>query len=115
MQSLSLTVSSSLRKFREARGLTQAEVAEAVGIAVEAYGRLERGASLPSTQTLVPLASTLGVSTDEILGLSAHAKSGKSDPPELLALTHRMRKLDPRGLRLLGQIATELLSRPRPR
>ena len=37
--------------------LTQADVAERVGIATEVYGRLERGAMLPSAPTLRKLCS----------------------------------------------------------
>ena len=59
-----------LRALRVEQGFTQAEVARKVGIAGEAYGRLERGAVLPRARTLAAIAQLLGTSVDYLLGLS---------------------------------------------
>ena len=48
--------------------MTQAEVAEAIGLASENYSRLERGLLNPSISTLVALARVLKVTPDELLG-----------------------------------------------
>lgn len=112
---LTQTVAAALRRLRDARGLTQAELAEAVGMAVEAYGRLERGASLPRAETLVLLSEALQSSTDELLGRVRVPPTPESDPPEVQALVHRVRQLDRRSTRALAELANELLRLSRRR
>ena len=83
------------------RGLTQAEAAEALGIAPESYGRLERGRSFPSIPTLVAIARFYGIHTDAILGLepidSNPPRSKLS--PEALRLLHLVKDVDAPTLR----------------
>lgn len=45
-----------LKKTRKALGLSQAEVAEVVGVSREYWGRCERGASIPGGEVLAALA-----------------------------------------------------------
>src|SRR5688572_15326348 len=56
------------RLSRQRLNLTQADVAERIGIASEVYGRLERGHMLPSIQTFRRLCVVLSISADEALG-----------------------------------------------
>lgn len=50
-----------LRRLREARGLTQPDIADALGISHQAYQRLERpGKSNPTLKTLARLAKVFG-------------------------------------------------------
>jgi transcriptional regulator with XRE-family HTH domain len=55
------------RLVREHRGMTQAQVAEKIGLATEAYARIERGLSLPSMTTLVRIASMHRVPVGDLL------------------------------------------------
>src|SRR5689334_5922412 len=57
-----------LRARREALGLSQAELAEKIGISTNYVGVLERGLKLPALDTLVLLAKGLEVSVSELLG-----------------------------------------------
>lgn len=66
MEELARVLSANIRKARAEHGLTQAEVAERVGLSVELYGRMERGLMLPSAKTFKALYLTLGVSLDNI-------------------------------------------------
>lgn len=110
-----------LRAQRERRGLTQREVARDLGIAVEAYGRLERGLALPRAQTLVALAELLDVSTDSLLGVAvarsrhsqtlveevgepkaAYRVAGRA---ELRRLVRRLERMGPAEIRLFAQLA----------
>ncbi len=50
-----------MRALRNQAGLTQAEVAEAVGIAPESMSRIERGRLGPSTDLVTRLAKAIGV------------------------------------------------------
>jgi len=115
---LAATFAHALRSARAARGMTQAELAERADMAVEAYGRLERGNGLPRTDTLVTLSRKLGVSTDELLGLKALDASGAAEAAgryetsslELRRLVHKLERVPARHLRLFAQLASALRS-----
>lgn len=57
-----------LRAQREARGYTQAKLAEKIGVSPNYFGVLERGLKLPTLDTLIQLARALDVSPAELLG-----------------------------------------------
>ena len=89
-----------LRDLREDRELTQAELAEAVFMATESYGRLERGLSFPSVPTLIELHRVLGTSVDNILGIDDN--NGKSTKrPEVERVAQRMDNLNRSSLRVV--------------
>ena len=52
---------------RKKRGLTQAELAAAVGVSTSAVGNWEAGLRRPRYETLLRLASVLGVTIDDLL------------------------------------------------
>lgn len=54
-----------LRELREARGLTQAQLAHLLGKSLETISNFERGKTLPSLVTLEQLAGVLGVSMQD--------------------------------------------------
>ena len=54
--------------------MTQAQVAEPVGIDTSFYGQIERGKNIPSIKTLYAIAKALDVDVSELLPRSA--KSG---------------------------------------
>ena len=55
---------------RTKRGLTQEEVAKKVGVSNKTFSKWETGATVPDIYTLVLLAETFGVTTDNLLGIS---------------------------------------------
>ena len=57
-----------LRQGRRSRGLTQAQLAEAAGLSLEMIGRLERGLTAPSFDTIAALVAALQISPAELLG-----------------------------------------------
>ncbi|RMF00384.1 MAG: XRE family transcriptional regulator [Alphaproteobacteria bacterium] len=57
-----------LRELREARGLTQARLAELLEVSPRVYNRWETGAAAPRLDTVVKLADILEVSLDELVG-----------------------------------------------
>ncbi len=61
---------------RKQRGLTQARIAELLGMATRSYNRWERGGHLPSLEMLVKAADILQVSLDELVG----RKDATGDP-----------------------------------
>jgi transcriptional regulator with XRE-family HTH domain len=58
-----------LRELREARGITQAEVAQALGVNQSRVSEYEQGGLRLHGAVIVALTRTLRVSADELLGL----------------------------------------------
>lgn len=56
-----------IRQLRKQHRLTQAELAEQVGISTSFMGHIERGTRIASLETLVSLSSTLDVSLDALV------------------------------------------------
>ena len=54
---------------RKTRGLTQVQLAEALGTTQRVISYYETEAELPPSTAIIPLARVLEVSTDELLGL----------------------------------------------
>ena len=74
------TIGSRIAKYRKQKGLTQEELANAMGVSSQAVSKWENDISCPDIGSLPKLAKLLGVTTDAIL-------SGKQDevilvPPE---------------------------------
>lgn len=78
----------SLRQCRRARQLTQAQLAEATDLSLEMIGRLERGLTAPSFETITALAEALQVAPVELFGGEPSAISG-----ERREVLHRRTKL----------------------
>lgn len=62
-----MTLSTNLKKFRAASGLTQEQVWEKAAISKSSYTSYEAGKGMPSGDKVVALAKVLGVTTDELL------------------------------------------------
>ena len=58
---------STIKQLREGRGLTQAELAEKIGISSKTVSKWETGKGLPDISLLQPLAQTLGISVIELM------------------------------------------------
>lgn len=56
-----------IRQLREARGMTQGELAELLGVSNKAVSKWETGKGLPDISLLQPLAQALGVSLIELM------------------------------------------------
>lgn len=65
-----------LRSFRLERGLTQTEVADALGLTQSNVSGIERGVRGLTIQQVIQFAKLLGVATDDILGLKKPASNG---------------------------------------
>lgn len=70
-----------LAAMRKEKGLSQQELAEAVGVSRQAVSRWETGQSAPSTENLVALCTIYGVSLDALLGEPNAAANGRAEPP----------------------------------
>ena len=70
-------------------GLTQAEVAKKVRLKSGVYGRVERGAMVPSVPTLRRICETLGISLDALLSLGTQAHEATAPTPQGHMGAHR--------------------------
>lgn len=84
-----------LRKIREARFVSQRELAKAIRIEPAQISRYERGLSLPSVETLVDLARFLRVGPGAlVLGQDESAPGSPQPPIEDISLLERFRELE---------------------
>ena len=67
----------SLRQCRRARRLTQAQLTEATDLSLEMIGRLERGLTAPSFDTIAALVDALQVAPSELFGGEPSAITGE--------------------------------------
>lgn len=57
-----------INEVRNRRGMTQAYVADKVGISVTSYQRIEYGTQRPNLKTAFDIARVLGTTVDELWG-----------------------------------------------
>ena len=57
-----------IKLFRKNKGYTQEELAGMLGVTPQAVSRWESEAGLPDVSMIVPIAQTLGITTDALLG-----------------------------------------------
>ncbi len=69
-----MTFGERVKHFREANGLTQEQLAAAIGVAKTTVTGYERGNREPDVAKIKRLASALGVSGDELLGTGQEKK-----------------------------------------
>lgn len=72
-----------LRQARTKRGLSLRSVAQALGVSASLISQVEIGKTQPSVSTLYALASHLGVSLDELLGIPTPAATPAVPPPPM--------------------------------
>jgi len=65
------TPPNNLRELREAAGLSQRQLADAVGLTDQTISNIERGARTPSVETALSIARVLGVSVERVFLLAA--------------------------------------------
>jgi len=63
-------LSDKIRELRKQKNLTQAQVAERLGITKNAVNSWEKSASSPTLKNVAELAGIFGVSTDYLLGVN---------------------------------------------
>ncbi len=86
-----------LKELREARNLSQTDVAKVLNITRQAYNHYETGVRLPSLESLIMIADYFDVSTDYLLGRNSldkettKAKSGLTEnESELIELINKV-------------------------
>lgn len=112
------TLGERLRAARLLKGLSQEEVAHAIGVAATFYARMENGVQLPSMGTLAKLLRLLDASADQLLGFEGETPmvedSRYKPSPEQrrrrkqLEVERCLREASPEALRLIETLLTVL-------
>lgn len=92
-----MTFSESLRRFRKERGLTQRQVADAIGIREAVYQRYDQGKAVPSVVVVMKIADAFDVPLDYLTG--RNKEEGKTNGE--VYLLNDFRELNPEGQRSL--------------
>jgi transcriptional regulator with XRE-family HTH domain len=89
------TLGDRIRRYRLAKGLTQAELAKIVGASQRMINYYEVHGVSPSPELLVKIADALDVSTDELFGRRPPARRAAAAPAgESLRRTRRLKRLE---------------------
>lgn len=119
---MNLLIGENMKRIRRERGLTQEEVAAHLGISFQSISKWERGDGYPDITMLPALANYLGISIDELLGVSEIEKNNqyceinqtwdennkKGLHQENVALMRQSLKTFPNNALLLVQLSTSL-------
>ena len=95
------TLGQRLARLRRERGLTQVELAARIGVVQPVLSDYERGALRLHGQLIVNLTEILGVSAEELLGLSKPAQNGAIKNRRLLRRFQEIEKLPKRDQQAL--------------
>jgi transcriptional regulator with XRE-family HTH domain len=98
-----------LRELREAKAITQAELAKLILKSVEAISNFERGKPLPSVRTVARMGEALGVPPHDFFDFGDPVAA--SDPLAV-RISHRISKISDADRRLVADFI-DLLSRHR--
>ncbi len=71
-------LSDNIRTLREAKGLSQEELAKRLNVVRQTVSKWERGLSVPDSQMLIRLAQVFGVTADVLLGSIGDQEDGDS-------------------------------------
>lgn len=97
--------------FRQARGLTQIQLAKAAGTTQRAISYYETEADFPPAPALITLARVLRVSVDELLGLKpAKLDEGNAQKRRLWKRFQRMESLPERDQRAVIRLINSLVA-----
>lgn len=103
-----------LTEYRQARGLTQTQLAEQIGSSQRAISRYETVAEFPPTQVVVAIAEALEVSADELLGLRTPKRSRQptmdSETKRLWKQFQQMMSLPEKDRRAVIRLINSLVS-----
>lgn len=104
-----------LRRLREARRISQADLARRLGVSQRTVSAYETGAAWPPPPTLLRLSDEFGIAVDELLGRKKLRKrlEGSEDSREMWTRLQRVRRLTERDRRLVFAMINRLLNRDR--
>jgi transcriptional regulator with XRE-family HTH domain len=114
---LQKTFALNLRAARKSKGMTQAEVAKAIGVSTTVFWRYEGARMWPSIETLRDMCKVLDVSADALLGLGQEETPGilpapPENPPMVRRLLDQLRRAS-RSTRYLVEMVLAAIEKRR--
>lgn len=100
-----------LARIRQSRALTQAQLAEAVGVSKRVITYYEQEDAQPPGALLVDLATALRVSADQLLGLKPHKETRSPRTARLLKRLQKIEHLPAADRRVLLKMLDSLVER----
>lgn len=100
-------LSHNLRKWRDVRALTDAEIARRANLSPSRYAHYVAGNREPDMATLVRIARVLGVTPNALLGVTDH----QSPSPTTARIIAALETLDGDDLELAGDVIEMLAAR----
>ncbi len=91
-------IADKIKALREAKGITQSELAKSLSVTRAGVNNWEQGLSVPAPSSIVEIAKHFGVSTDYLLGIDHNAVLNVSG-------------LDDKDVALLAELAERLKSK----
>ncbi len=98
-----------IRDLRMAMKLTQSQFAELVDLSEDSIGKVERGISVPTIETLMKTAEGLKVTLAELLGEPQQKAEGKNKI--LNDFIKYLRTKSPDDIKLIHEVAIKILER----
>jgi transcriptional regulator with XRE-family HTH domain len=104
------TFGARLRQSRKVRGWTQSELADAANLSLDMIGRLERGHTAPSFESIAILAKAVGAPPAALLGGSEiYPKTDTDRSKALRAISRYLAKASDADLRRIERVVAALL------
>ena len=75
MAEIKQQIGSAVRAARKARGMSQQEVADAIGTTLETVSKCERGASAPSLEVFLSMVRVLGLDVPDLVANASNAEA----------------------------------------
>lgn len=85
---MKITISQNISQLRRQSGMTQEQLAEALGVSFAAVSKWERGVATPEIDTIVELADLFCVSVDALLGYEMRSNDITSVTERIRSATH---------------------------
>jgi transcriptional regulator with XRE-family HTH domain len=104
-----------LAEIRQSRAMTQAQLAQAVGVSRRVVAYYEHADAQPPGAMLVDLAKALGCSTDQLLGLKLPKERPSPRTARLLKRLQKVEQLPPTDQRVILKLVDGLLARTNSR
>lgn len=102
-------ISTRIRELRKAMKLTQSQFAEVVNLSEDSIGKIKRGISVPTIDTLTKIAEGLKLTLSELLE-EAHSKAiSRNQTIENLVKYLKTKSTD--DVRLIHEVAIKILER----
>ena len=108
MSILERKIGGKIADLRLEQKLTQAQLAEKMGLSVESISRMERGVTFPSLKTMAKVGEALGVTLKRFFEFDDEDDKGDGYSRELAKLIAQVKNLDEGEVVLLRKILQEI-------